>query len=285
MTQRIRDNRIFLVTRIVLAVVNLALFFAFLVLYLNPHTTRDHFAWEIRPYMTAVFMGAGYISGAYMFFFAIFGRKWHRVKNSFLPVSTFATVMLIVTVLHYDRFTHGNFAFVLWLIIYIVTPFLVPWLWFNNRRTDPGTFEANDRVVPQWVRRLAGLIGVVSILFWGVNFFFPTLLISIWPWTLSPLTARTVCAWGALVSVGGMVLSREPRWSAWRNNIQAIGLWQVLLIIGSIVHRADFHTGTLINPFFFIIAVIFTLLLVLYLWMEWLQPRSEPLPKSPGASA
>jgi hypothetical protein len=280
-----KDNRILPVTRIILAVVNLALAFAFLVLYLFPHTTATNFAWEIKPYMTAVFMGAGYISGAFMFFYAIFGRKWHRVKNSFLPVSAFATLMLIVTFLHYDRFIHTNFAFILWMIIYLITPILVPWLWFNNRVTDPGTPEVNDKVVPLLIRRLAGLIGIVSLLFWGVNFVFPTLLIGIWPWTLTALTARTMCAWGMLVSVGGLVLWRDSPRSAWRNNIQAIALWQVLLIIGSILHRADFTNGSLINPFFFFITTILVLLLALYIWMERAQPEQAPLPQQAHPSA
>ncbi|HEX9018287.1 MAG TPA: hypothetical protein VF806_03830, partial [Anaerolineaceae bacterium] len=196
MSQSIKDDRIFPVTRWVLAVVNVALLFAFLVLYLEPQTTRTNFAWEIKPNLTAVFMGAGYISGAYMFLFAIFGRKWHRVKNSLPPVSTFAAVMLVVTLLHYDRFIHSNLGFILWLIIYIITPFLVPWLWFHNRRTDPGTLDTRDRIVPQWVRWLAGLVGITSLLFWVVNFVVPGLLIGFWPWKLTPLTARTLCAWG-----------------------------------------------------------------------------------------
>jgi len=263
-----RDDRIFPITRWTLAVVNVALLFAFLVLYLFPQTTRTNFAWEIKPEIMAVFMGAGYISGAYMFVFAIFGRKWHRVKNSILPVSTFAAVMLLVTILHYDRFLHGNFGFKLWLAIYIVTPFVVPWLWFNNRVTDPGTPETGDKIVPQVIRWAAGLVGAVTLLFWIVNFINPPFLIAIWPWKLTPLTARTVCAWGTLVSVGGLILFREKRWSAWRYNIQSIALWQGLMVIGSILHRQDFNSGSLFNPYFIAIVFFLFVLFLLYAWME-----------------
>ena len=82
------DNRIFLLTRCVLAVVIVALVIAFLILYLNPHTTKERFAWEIMPPLTALFMGAGYLSGAYLFIFAVFGKQWHRVTHGFLPVAT-----------------------------------------------------------------------------------------------------------------------------------------------------------------------------------------------------
>lgn len=192
MEKIIRDDRIFPITRWVLAVVIVVLFFAFLVLYLFPQTTAQNFAWQIKPEITAVFMGAGYISGAYMFVFAVIGRSWHRVKNSLLPVSTFATAMLLVTLLHYDRFIHDSLAFTLWLIIYIITPFLVPWVWFHNRSTDPGIPESNDKIVPQLVRWAAGLVGGLSLFVWIVCFIFPSLMISIWPWTLTMLTARVI---------------------------------------------------------------------------------------------
>lgn len=262
------DDRIFLVTRVVLAIVIVALLLAFAVLYFNPQNTKTYFAWDIKPQITAVFMGAGYIAGAFMFVYAVFGRHWHRVKNSLLPVSTFAAIMLVVTLLHYDRFIHGNLAFILWLIIYIITPFLVPWLWFHNRPTDPGTPEAGDKIVPLSIRWISGLVGAGSLLFWIFSFIDPPFLIAIWPWALTTLTAQVICAWGTLLSVGGLVLFREPRWSAWRFNIQAIALWQALMVIGSLIHRQDFKNGSLVNAYFICILLILALLAFFYGWME-----------------
>ncbi|HEX7972990.1 MAG TPA: hypothetical protein VF498_01155 [Anaerolineales bacterium] len=279
-----RDDHIYPITRWVLAVVNLALFFAFVILYIFPQTTRQNFAWEIKPLIMPVFMGAGYISGAYMFMFAIFGRQWHRVKNSILPVSAFAAVMLLVTLLHYDRFTHDNLPFALWLGIYIVTPFLVPWLWLHNRPTDPGAPEPGDKIVPAWIRGLFGVYGIVTLLFWTINFIFPSLLIGLWFWKLTPLTARTLCAWGLLLSVGGLVLFRERRWSAWRYNVQSIALWQALMVAGSILHRQDFTGGSLLNGYFIGIIILLVSLGLFYAWMEWAAP-GQPAVTLPGSTS
>jgi hypothetical protein len=276
MSPTTRDDRIFPITRIVLAAVDLVLVMAFVILYLFPQTTRTSFAWEIKPPIMAVFMGAGYLSGAYMFLFAIFGRLWHRVQISLLPVTAFAASMLLVTLLHYDRFIHSNFAFMAWLVIYIITPFLVPWLWYHNRVTDPGTLEAHDREVPKWVRQIAGVIGILTLLFWLVSFINPPWLIAIWPWKLTPLTARTVCSWGALTAVLGLVLSREIRWSAWRYSMQAIALGQVLMVIGSIVHRQDFNHGSLLNPYFIATVLMLIAVIALSVGMEMsISARSE----------
>jgi hypothetical protein len=262
------DDRIYLVTRLVLAAVILVLVAAFPSLYLYPSNTKQNFAWEIKPQLTAVFMGAGYISGAFMFLFVVFGKKWHSVKNSLLPVSTFATMMLVATLLHYDHFLHNNLAFKLWLPIYIITPILVPWLWLHNRPTDPGVPEAGDKIVPKFIRWSAGLVGGFTLLFLIANFIYPTILISIWAWILTPLTSRVVSGWGMLISVGGLVLSREQRWSAWRYNILSIALWQLLMVIGSIDHRHDFYKGSLFNGYFIGILLTVVILSLLYAGME-----------------
>ena len=264
----VRDDRIFLVTRIVLGLVILVLILAFNDLYLNPQATAQNFAWNIQPQITAVLMGAGYISGAFMFIYAVFGRSWHRVKNSLLPVTVFASSMLVATLLHFDRFLHDHLAFQFWFVIYIITPFLVPWVWFNNRRTDPGTPEPGDRIIPQAIRRIVGAVGMVWILACILGFIAPSLVMSVWPWKLTPLTARVLCGWGALLATGSLVISRDARWSAWRYNMQAIALWQALMVIGSILHRQDFNNGSLANVYF--IGIVATLVgtVAFYTWME-----------------
>ena len=262
------DDRIFPITRGVLAVVIVALLIAFLILYLNPQLTKQHFAWEVVHALTAVFMGAGYVSGAYLFIFAVIGKKWHHIAHGFLPVSTFAGAMLIATFLHYDRFIHENLAFVLWFGLYFITPFLIPWLWIRNRKTDPLIPEAGDRLVPKFIRWTIGTIGIISLAFWVVNFINPPLLIAIWPWKLSPLTTRVVSGFGMLVGVGATILSREQRWSAWRYTIQSIALWQVLMVFGCLVHRQDFVNGSLVNFYFIGIILVLIILSLLYLGME-----------------
>ncbi len=284
MKSGMRDDRIYPVTRWVLGAVIVVLILAFSALYLDPQHTKENFAWNIQPPITAVYMGAGYISGAYMFVFAVFGRKWHRVRNSLLPVSTFATAMLVTTLLHLDRFTQNSLAFILWFAIYIITPFLVPWLWYNNLRTDPGTPEPEDKIVPLWTRRLFGLADAVMILFWIANFIDPALLMSFWVWKLTPLTSRVMSSWGMLLGVGGLVLFFEPRWSAWKYNIQSIALWQALMVLGSLLHRQDFNNGVLLNGYFIAIILVLAALCLFYVWME-LGTRGAPRPIQTGSAS
>jgi hypothetical protein len=262
-----RDDRIFLATRLVAVLVVPILVLAWVILYFFPDTSAASFAWEIQPPMMAAFMGAGYLGGALLFVHAALGRRWHRVAAGFPIVAVFTAAMLLVTVLHWARFDLQHFPFLLWLVLYLVTPVLIPWLWWRNRATDPGTLEERDRIVPAVARWSLGLLGLILWGFALAGFLRPNWLVSIWVWSLTPLTARVLSGWLALLGTGGLVIGRETRWSAWRVGIQSIGLWHILVILGAWRHPLDFPDG-LIN--WYTISVILTLLGMagLYLYME-----------------
>ena len=211
-----RDDRVFLVTRIAALGVIIILVLAVAVLYFQPDQTDRYFAWTIKPLLTPLAMGAGYLMGIYFFVRALTTRRWHQVAAGFLPITAFTIFMLLATLLHLDRFNQGTLAFTLWLVIYILTPVLVPVLWLNNRRTDPQTAEANEMLIPPRLRQSFGAVGLVVLVLGLMAFVFPDLAIRVFPWKLTPLTARVIAGWMMLPGVGGIVLSREPRWSSWR---------------------------------------------------------------------
>jgi len=263
----IQDDRILLQTRVVLILVVPFLLLAFLILYLFPDLSGERFAWAIKPHMTALIIGSGYLGGAYMFVFAIFGKRWHRVKAAFPPVTAFTVAMLIATIIHWDRFDLNHFPFQLWLFLYIVTPFIVPYLWMKNRVTDPGTPEADDLPVPVFAKRAFLAFGVVCIGMAIFMFATPESIIPAWPWALSPLTARILGGWFGLLGVGGLYTAQDSRWSAWRIPLQSITFWGVLTLIGAFMNPADFMKG-IWNPFSVGTAVAILSLLGFQVWME-----------------
>jgi hypothetical protein len=216
---------------------------AFVILYFFPDQSGERFAWAIKPHMTAMFIGAGYIGGAYLFVRTALGGPWHRVAPGFLPVTAFTLSMLVVTILHWGRFDIRHFPFQLWLILYLVTPFLVPYLWIRNRAEDTGAPEAGDAVVPAVARWGMTLIGAVIGVFALIGLVFPSVLIGIWVWPLTPLTARILSGWFALLAVGGLTIGRETRWSAWKVGLLTIGLWHTLILVAALLNPADFAGG------------------------------------------
>lgn len=268
----VQDDRILLQTRIVLIIVIPFLLLAFLILYFFPDLSGERFAWGIKPHMTALFIGSGYLGGAYMFVFAIFGKHWHRIKAAFPPVTTFTVAMLLATFLHWDRFDISHFPFQIWLVLYIITPFLVPYLWIKNRVTDPGTPEPNDLTVPtlaKWAFMVSGVTGIGMAIFMFIS---PQTMIAIWPWTLSPLTARILGGWFGLLGVGGLYASQDSRWSSWRMPVQSITFWGILILIGAVMNPQDFTNG-LWNSFTVGTAVVVVVLFVFQVGMELQRKR------------
>jgi len=244
-----RDDRILPTTKVVLTIVVPFLALAFLILYFFPERTGNRFAWAIKPAMTALFIGAGYLGGGYQFVRLIFGSKWHRYSMAFPPVMTFTVAMLAATVLHWDRFDIRHFPFQLWLILYVITPFLVTWLWWTNRRTDPVAPEPGDPLLPRGANLAFGVLGVFTLLGALAVFVKPQLAIGVWAWSLTPLTARVVAGWFALMGVGSLVLARERRWSACQVALQSFMLWHGLVLVGALWHATDFGERGLVNGY------------------------------------
>lgn len=188
-----RDDRVLPVTRALSAAIVPFLVAAFLVLYVWPTDTDRLFAWPIKPTLSAMVLGAVYLGGAYFFVRAVRASRWSTIKGGFPPVGTFATLMGIATVLHWDRFDHGHVAFWLWVGLYFTTPFLVFGVWLLNRRTEAPP-SPDEPTVPAWAAYVIGSVGVLAGLTSAFTFLDPGRAISIWPWGLTPLTARVMAS-------------------------------------------------------------------------------------------
>ena len=266
---RVRTDRILPETRWLSAIIIPFLLAAFGVLYLLPEHTGELFAWNIQPRMTAMMLGEAYLAGAYFFVRAVLSPRWHWVAVGFLPVTTFATLMGISTILYWDRFNHGSVAFWTWVVLYFATPFLVPAVWWRNRKTDPGTLDTRDLLVPAWLRRVIGALGVGTV-FIGLLFFLqPAFMIGLWPWKLTPLTASVMGTLFALAGVGAVCIALDARWSAVRIAFQSQMIALVLVALAIVFSWANFRQA---NPltWVFVAGMLFLLIAspLFYLWME-----------------
>ena len=267
---RVGNDRILPETRWISAIIVPFLVAAFIILYLFPDSTQQLFAWGIQPRMSAMMLGAAYIGGAYFFVRAATNARWHWVHVGFLPVATFATLMGIATILHWDRFNHGYLSFFAWVGLYFTTPFIVFLLWLRNRATDPGSSDtSHDRRLPRLVRLGIGIVGGVTVLTSIVLFLQPGFMIRVWPWQLTPLTARVMGALFALTGVGELGIALDERWSAVRIPLQSQMIGIALIALAIVFSWSNFHQA---NPltWVFIVSILFLLVAspLLYIWME-----------------
>jgi hypothetical protein len=199
-------------TRLVLMVFAGLTLLAFFALFVGAERTDRVFAWTIQPPATAAFLGAAYAAGCALEVLALRRGTWAALRLPFLTILVFTTVTLVATLLHLDRFHFGSafalarFAAWFWLAIYVVVPVaMVVVLVVQERRPSVPT----DRVpLPAVLRATMLAQGGLMLVAGAALFVRPGVAAALWPWPLTPLTARMVAAWllafGLAVGLAGL---------------------------------------------------------------------------------
>jgi hypothetical protein len=244
-------NQIFSETLWVAALVIPFLVVAFVILFVFPHKTELLFAWKIQPRMSAMMLGAAYAGGIYFFTGVLRSKEWHKVKVGFLPVTIFASLLGIATILHWDKFNHNHISFFAWAGLYFTTPFIVIFTWLRNRNQDTGKLSDKDTTIPYMARLVMGTFGIVTLTISIFLFLQPNVVISLWPWALTPLTARVMGAMFALPGLVGLGIASDTRWSAAILILQSQGFSILLILVASVKASHDFDWANL-NSWIFV---------------------------------
>lgn len=210
---------------------------AFVVLYPVPSANRRWFAWEIQPTMTPMVLGAAYLGGAYFFARVVAARSWAAVHAGFLPVALFAGTLGVTTVLHWDRFNHDHLAFWLWAGLYFTTPALVLAVWWRNRSQRLPAGES----LPTTVRAALAAAGLASLLLGLYLVAVPARAADVWPWPVSPLTARVMGA-VLMLGVAAVVLAADGRRDAAPLMAEVAVVMVALILVAAVRARDEFFT-------------------------------------------
>jgi hypothetical protein len=248
---------------------------AFIILYFFPNKTDQLFAWKLEPGMSAMMLAAAYAGGIYFFCSILLSRQWHRVKVGFLPTFAFTLMFGIATILHWDIFDHRRLAFYVWMGMNICAPFIVLAAWLHNRTEDPVFPEKGEVIISYGLRRFFGLICAITLIVAAVLFLAPNLLIDVWPWDLTPLTARVVAAMFSLPGVLGLELIFETRWSAARLTLQAQAFSIFLILVAAVVSHNDFSPGLATWLFNDGLALILLGIITSFIYMEAQAPARQ----------
>ena len=236
-----RDDRVLAPTRWTATLIVPVLTAAFVILFLFPDRTEELWAWTIRPTMTPMFMGGGYLAGAWFFARVARTKSGHQALPGLVGTSLFATMLLGATILHWDRFNHDHVSFWAWLGLYGATPPLLPWLWARNRRTDPREPVAGDVLVPTAVRATLAVAGSATLVFALVMFVWPSAVIERWPWALTPLTARTLAAFLAFPAATMALFAADARWSSFQFPAETATIGLTLILVATVRGADEFR--------------------------------------------
>ena len=275
-----RDDRLLAPTLWTARIIVPVLVAAFVILFLFPGDTMRLWSWMICPDMSAFVMGAGYLAGAWFFSRVARTGEWHRVAPGFVATTVFTGLLLVTTVQHWDAFNYDHVSFWAWLGLYASTPFLLPVLWRNNQRTDPGPAPGETRV-PRRLRLVVGAGGALQLALALVMFVRPAVVEDTWPWELQPATTRSLAAFIAFPAVTWLWFLFEDRWSSFRITQQTATIGLALTGIGALRARGEFRDGWQSPAYAVALVLALALNVALYLAMErraGLRPRPTTSP-------
>jgi hypothetical protein len=225
---------------------------AFVVLFIRAGSTEQHFAWTINPPATASFLGAAYASGCVLVLLALRSGRWADIRIPYLTIVAFAALSLLATVLHLDRFHFGvgglpRFAAWLWLAVYIVVPVWMAIMLVRQERRPPPADQpvggGSDILIsavpvprPLAVALLAQ--GAVLLTVGLALYLVPGVERVLWPWALTPLTARAVASWLIAFGLGALLAGRAHDLARLEISAWSYGLMAVLELV-ALARHAD----------------------------------------------
>lgn len=204
------------------------------ILYIFPHDTETYFAWTIQHPLTPVFMGASYLAGLGNLV-AVRAKRWSLARVQMPAILVFAVTMLIATLLHLPLFNWSHPVAWAWLAVYVVSPFAVL-LVLARMESGYEPPEFYTRQLPPVFKPVmlgvAAIFGTIGL----VLFLFPAQTAPLWPWSLTPLTARVIGGWWLSSLALHWMLARQTTLETARVGLLADVLVTSLLLLGAALH-------------------------------------------------
>jgi hypothetical protein len=209
-------------------------------LYLFPAQAETHYAWRVVPHVNAAFLGAGFLAGTLATALVVFATRWWRsLRVLALPLVVLAVLLTGATALHADRFRWDYPLTWGWTVVYAGVPFGVAWLWRRQERAAPPAPSAHPGL--RRLRLASAALGLLIMAGALALYAAPVALLDLWPWPLTPLLARAVASWYALIGTSLLVCAYSLRRPSEAIIPYATLLaWSSLLLFLPVLHTDDF---------------------------------------------
>jgi hypothetical protein len=209
-------------------------------LYFLPSHARTDYAWKIVPPVNAAFIGAGFLAGTLATALVLLSAtRWRSFQTLPPALWVLATTLAVATAIHHDKFKFHYAPTWGWVIVYAGVPFAIPYLVLRQRANAEPEPDADPRL--RSTRALSAVLGALLVIGAAVLYIAPSTR-SHWPWPLTPLLARAVAAWYAMV--GAMLLSCAytlRRASEAVIPYATLAAWSLLLLALPLLHPDDVH--------------------------------------------
>jgi hypothetical protein len=208
--------------------------------YFSPANAADVLPFAVPP-LHARLIGAMYLSGLALMLGATFARRWADVRVVPAITAIWTGGLLLVTLLHLEAFDFATTQTLIWFGAYAAYP-LIGILLIVRRRQVRDVGAADRRLSAAGRRWLMGE-GVLLSALGAALLVAPGTMAQGWPWPVTPLLAQIYSAPLLAYGIGTVLLSRVRTWRETRIGVVGIGLFALLALIGSVIHRDLFAIG------------------------------------------
>ncbi len=227
-------------------------------LFIGAEKTDQWFSWTIAPPLTAAALGGLYWGAFALFAAGTTAPDWRAVRPIAYPVLAIAIVLLVVTLIHLERFDMDSVFGIFWLCAYIAAPPLMVWAILQQRRAPAAAGSGVILLPPLHAALFAE--GGAMLAIGAVMLVAPDSAADFWPWALTPLTSRAL---GALIGAVGLVAvlaaaDREIRLA--RGFAAAYLIFGALQLLALGIHHGDLGDDGVANGIYvgFAAAIVLT---------------------------
>ncbi len=260
---------------------------AFFVLwFLILPATGIYFAWPVKPPLTALFLGAGFILRSYFGFHLWHEKDWYKLRWSMNGDFVFLGVLFIATWWHIDEMNWHLigvsqnlrlFSFLIahvWILAYTFEPLTVHLLFPRGAEAKAPVPEnlSEGPLLPALKNTLLAFFyigtGIAALLFFN-----PEFANMRWPWELNPFDARIMAAWPAACAVWSLTMYEMKDWAEVKIGVRAILLFVLSLFIIWVI---TFHSYDPVRKNGLTFGVGTGLLSAALIYTYWKQQTSRP---------
>jgi uncharacterized membrane protein HdeD (DUF308 family)/membrane protein CcdC involved in cytochrome C biogenesis len=228
-------------------------------LFIGATRTDRWWPWTIEPPLTATTLGAFYWAAFVLILTAARSRTWARARPAVYPVAVIALLLLVITLVHIDRFDLDSLFGVFWVVVYALVPPLLGWAIADQLSTG-GEDRRGPQRLPKLLRWVLILEGAVLLAAGLLLLISPGTADDVWPWALSPLTSRAIGSFLFGIGVAALIAARDDDPLTFRGAALAYAALGLLELIALNLHIPDLGDRPLATTLYaaFWVAVLLT---------------------------
>jgi hypothetical protein len=207
-------------------------------LFFGATRTDTWWSWTIEPPLTAATLGAFYWAAFVLIVAAARSPSWIQTRPAVYPIAGIALLLLIITLVHIDRFDLDSLFGVFWVVVYCVVPVLLAWALVDQLRA-PGEDQRGSARLPGLLRRALIIEGVVMVAAGGLLLIAPGAADDVWPWALSPLTSRAIGSFLFGIGLVALIAARDDDPRSFRGAALAYAVLGLLELLALNLHIPD----------------------------------------------